>query len=131
MTLLEKIKNLLWFKHNIDVKEILLELYYNTISNSNLEIHIVEIGDFVVPDETKTRMITLTDNNPQIVTLPAIESSIGSIYFITNDSTSTVDIISKTGGEDIWDGGLTFPTKMAIAGTPVRIINDGLNYKVL
>jgi len=131
MTLLEKINKLLWFKHNIDIKEILLELYYKTVSNSTLEIHIIESGDFIVPDGTKTRMITLTDNNPQIVTLPAIESAIGSIYFITNDSTSTVDIISKSGEDDIWDGGLTFPTKMAIAGTPVRIINDGLNYKVL
>lgn len=54
MTLLEKINKLLWFKHNINIKEILLELYYKTISNSTLEIHIIESGDFTVPDETKT-----------------------------------------------------------------------------
>lgn len=95
------------------------------------DITIVNNGDHTIPDGVRTRIITLTDNTPQIVTLPAIADSVGSIYFITNDSTSTVDINSKTGSNDIWDGGLTFSTKMATAGTPVRIINDGLNYKVL
>lgn len=94
-------------------------------------INIIPDGNFIIPDGADTKMITLKDTDPQIVTLPAINNSIGSIYFITNDSTGTVDINSNTGGNDIWDSGTLVNTKPVISGTILRIINDGESFKIL
>lgn len=97
-------------------------------------INIIDSGNYIIPNGTKTRMITLTDDTAQTVTLPAIEDSVGSIYFITNassDGISSVNVFSKTGSNDIWDSGLLVNDKEVIYGAPVRIINDGLNYKIL
>lgn len=107
---------------------------YKRRRGSSPDIIIVDEDDYIVPDGTRTRMITLTDNIPQTVTLPAIVDSIGSIYFITNSSSdgiSSVNVVSKTGTADIWDSGLMTNDKEVIFGSPVRIINDGLNYKIL
>lgn len=97
-------------------------------------INIIEDGNYTIPDGSATKIITFTDNETQTVTLPAIEDSIGVILFITNassDGISDVNIVSKTGSADIWDGGTPFNSKKVIFGTPVRLLNDGINFKVL
>jgi hypothetical protein len=94
-------------------------------------IDIVPTGNFTVPNGTKIRMITLTSASPQDVILPAIADAIGSIFFITNDSLSTVNIKSKTGTNDIWDSMVVTNDKTVDSGTTQRIINDGVNYKIL
>jgi len=94
-------------------------------------INIVPTGNFTVPDGVKTRIITLTSASPQDVILPAISDAVGSIFFITNDSLSTVNIKSKTGTNDIWDSMVVTNDKTVDSGTTQRIINDGVNYKIL
>lgn len=93
-------------------------------------INIVENGDINIPNGSKTRMITLTNSSPQIVTLPAISDSVGSIYFITNESAGNVVINSKLGGNDIWNSNITSNTFILLPGSTVRVINDGRNFKI-
>lgn len=106
---------------------------YNPIITINLSpsINIVPTGNFTIPDGVRTRIITFTSIFPQEINLPAISDAIGSIYFITNDSLSTVNIKSKTGSNDIWDSMVLTNDKMIDIGTTQRIINDGVNYKIL
>lgn len=115
--------------------EVIQGLIDTTISNSSTpSIHIIPTGDFVIPDGTKTRMITLTDTNDQIVTLPAIPDSISSIYFITNESSgliSNVSVVSKTGTNDLFDGGTYVNNKILTYGMSLRFFNDGRNFKII
>lgn len=131
MTLLEKITTLNFFDFLRKIKEILLELYNRGNNESTITIHIIDNGNFTIPDGVRTRMITLTDSNPQIVTLPAIENAIGTIYFVSNASSGDVNIVSKTGSNDIWDSNTLINDKQVPGGTTQRIINDGTNFKML
>lgn len=152
MTLLQKILGTTWWNNVLKTREILLELFSNSqsieervelLENSTGEvtlqdlspiINIIDSGNYIIPNSKRTRIITLTDDTPQIVTLPAIENAIGAIYFISNaseDEISSVSILSNTGSSDIWDSGLATNNKEVIFGSTVRIINDGLTYKIL
>lgn len=97
-------------------------------------IHIIETGDFTIPDGTKTRIITLKENANQDVIFPAIGDSVGSIYFVTNrssDGTSTVTINSKTGSNDFFDGGVSVNTKVLTFGMSLRFFNDGETFTII
>jgi hypothetical protein len=94
-------------------------------------INLVPDGDFTIPDGSRVRMVTLKDTDPQIVTLPAIADAIGVIYFIKNGSSGTVDINSKLGGNDIWEGGVPVATANVPIGSVLRMTNDGEYFNVL
>lgn len=102
--------------------------------NINSNIHIVPSGNFTVPNGSFTKMITLTAPTSQTVTLPAISDAIGAIYFITNassDGISSVNVVSKTGSSDFWDGGTSGSSKALTFGMSLRFFNDGTNFKII
>lgn len=101
-----------------------------TLEDLSPDITVTE-DNVTIPDGTKTRMYTLTGTSPQVITLPIIANAIGSIYFITNDSPSSVTVDSNGGANDIWDSGVLVATKEVVSNTILRIINDGVNFKIL
>lgn len=131
MVLLEKIRTLNFYDFLRKLKEILLEIQSLVNTDATIPIHIIEEGNFQIPDGGRSRMITLISSSPQTVILPEITKSTGSVYFISNESQSTVNIETNTGLNEIWDSNMLINDKEVIAGSTQRVINDGRNYKML
>lgn len=75
-------------------------------------------------------MITFT-GTVTTATLPPISSNDGLIIFLTNAGSSTSILNSNAGGNDIWEGGTNLTTTNIPNGSIMRIINDGIKYRVL
>jgi len=94
------------------------------------ESHIVSASTFEIIPVKSVYMLTLTGTITE-AKLPPIAGNDGLIIFITNAGTSTSDIISNSGGNDIWEGGMYSNSSSVVNGTVMRLINDGVSYRVL
>lgn len=82
-------------------------------------------------NRARVQFLTLTGSSTN-VHLPAINSCVGKIIFIINDGTSDSNIFcDPSDGNGVWEGGMLGPSTNLLKDTVIRIINDGIKFRVL
>jgi len=94
------------------------------------QIDVTSDATFTITPTNGVNMITFTGTTTT-ATLPPIAGFEGLILFLTNAGLGLITINSNAGGNDIWEGGVDVNTTTAVAGSVMRLINDGLKYRVL
>lgn len=118
------------------------EFVYNVLNGSGLateifvenllerQIEITSAGSFPIVPTRSTVFVTFTGTTTT-TTLPPIAGNEGMIIFLTNAGSGLVTVNSNLGANDIWEGGVDINTTVIPTGTVMRVINDGLKFRVL
>lgn len=107
---------------------------YNSLKNlpdGLPQIEFVNTSSYTLTATKGVVMLTLEEAN-NTVNLDLISAKIGLIIFITNTGSTTSAITCNVAdGNGIWEGGMLINSTKVASGTVMRIINDGVKYRVL
>lgn len=94
------------------------------------QINVTSAATYNIVPTSSTIMVTF-NGTTTTATLPTIIGNEGAIIFLTNAGTGMVTINSNAGANDIWEGGALSNTSSVPASTVMRLINDGIKWRIL